>query len=423
MKLLIHIIQDFQPIAPFYTNILIEKKRFVLDEISNRILPFFFYSSFSMLSLCFLIIEWLGHGRSLIILLFCQVIMLLLAGLMRPRHLGVAQLVYAIGGATTVYKSVLRTMLIESGSRVEFQYGGLKVLRSVMGSLSAWTGQGIYNITWNYNIIIALSLLSTVCAIVVSLFEVKTDSHIATSSLLKHFSSISALGAILQQIFGRELVIGLICGSLSACLQIYLSIFSQTLFHEKSLEGENEKSISGYIFKIIDFPVYYVSLVIVKIFSALSSKFAIQPGQGKPSTIKSGYIEGTVKILASITSTMIADAVIPGYKQEFLLSLFLFSIVFFSLLSRSKSLRMAKILYFVTLTFIMSTEILGKSYVYRSPEKTFISCLSLFVESSLHTLINLICRVKSLSPSTKSSFYSTLAAFGLTAALVLKYGF
>ncbi|KAI5168383.1 hypothetical protein PAEPH01_0080 [Pancytospora epiphaga] len=421
LKIIVHLIQDFQPIAPFYTNILMEKKLFIIEEISNFILPFYFYSSFITLTLCFVVIGILGHLKSLIMLLCLQVVMLLVIALMRPRKMGMAQLVYGIGGATNVYKSVLRTLLITTRASIETQMGSLKTLRYLMLSLAAWLGQGIYNQTNNYNIIIALSLVSIAVAGVVSVFLASSETSISYSSVIKAISSYKALTTTIKNTFHKNLIVGLVCGSSSSLLQIYLGIFSQTIFHEKAKDQQSYNPALLFFYQVIDTPIYGLSYLVVRFFSAISPIFAPQPKCDKHvATIKSGYIEGTTRILAGTLSIFITGLIPAGVKLESLLVLFFFSIIFFFLLNLTSSVGYAQILYFFTFTTVICSEILGKSYIYQTENRIFVSNLCVFAESLVHALFNYICRLKGFKSKTKGIIYGSFAATGFLSAVLIK---
>lgn len=424
IKLLAHVIQDFQPILPFYTSIFLERKKFTTSELSNKILPAYFHASLASLLVGFVIIGVLGQSLSLLLILAMQLAMLVLLVLMQPRSLRTGQAIYALGGASSVYRTILRILLVRKGARADMQIGNIKMLRYVTAALSAWIGQGIYGQTGSYGINIALSFLSTVIAAGLTILDASSSNAAIDRGFLQTLASPLALAEALRSALTRELVMGILCGSASACLLIYMNIFSQTIFHEKAAENSPDADEEGLISRalmIIHIPVQCIAFVIIKLFSPFTAaQSAPQSPPAKIANIKSGYIEGTTKILSSIASMLIINFVALHEKQAAYMSFMSLAILFFNLLGRCKSLGFSEIVYFVALTFTLTAEILAKSYVHKSEQKVIICNLCLLLESVLHTAINFICRAKGLNATGRIGFYSMVACVALMAALLIK---
>lgn len=416
VRLPVHLIQEFQPVASFYTNILLEKKGFDIGEVSNRILPFYFYSSFFGLLLCFAIIGAIQHPAFLATALLLQLAMLFLVASAPPRHFALLQLCYVLGGLTNVYKAVDRTLLVRQDS-TDKKAGHvlIKMLRSISSTVASWLGQGLYNETGSYGLIIAISALSTAAAIALSLHGI-VDGH----SHRVELTSPGTLRDFFRDSFTRPIVTGLVCGSAATFLQIYLGIFSQAIFHEMNPEIGHSRLIER-AFVVIDAPIRCVSRLLVR----CTGRLWKQPPAQKEAAAKappahSGYIEGTVKILASIASLLFIRLIGRTASPSWYMASLALSIVFFVWLSSASTVYYGKCLYFVTLTCVICTEGMARSAIHESKNRLFVSCFVIFIESLLHSVINAACRMRGLGLTAKACVYACCACIALLTALLLR---
>ena len=420
-KLVIHLLQEFQPVNAFYPSILIEEKKFTLSEITNKILPFFFYSSLLTMSCTFILIELLGQKISLICASFCPILILTLLLVMKERNFLASQFMYGIGGGSTAFKTVLRSLLIKKGSRPDKGITKVKKLRYATVALAGWIGQGIYDQTHSYEINIDLSLILVIIAFLMSIIWQQNAGSDTNTRFFQNIDSLATFFKAIRAIYTKKILMGVICGSMAACLQIYLGLFSQTLFIEKKNDQEVEDidTIFDKLFAIIHIPMHYISVIIVRFFCLFSDRYKVIGSNIKRLNIASGYIEGTTKIIASFASGYI-NSFVTDTENTYLV-LLLLSIIFFFMLGKCKFINISKFLYVITLTLIMSTETLGKSYAYNSSQPMVVLNICLFSETIIHTSINLICRYNNYKTSTKRNLYSIFACALYLLILIIKF--
>lgn len=416
-----HFAQEFQPVVPFYTGIFIEKKHFVLEEVSNSILPFFFYASLVTTTACFIFIERLSYASSLLQLSISQIFMFIILIYMPSRNFLLAQLIYALGGAIPAYRAVLRPLLVERNTGIKSQTSQLKLYRAILVSSANWIGQEIFNKTGEYGLIISISFVSTLIGIVFALISIKNTSIVQDVPFFDSVSSFSTLLQKLRDTFERELTVRIISGCAINCMQLYLSVYSHALFREKGSKDLSEdppSRLTTKILEIVRFPIKCISNTII--FCAIRCGYKISLKKESDTRIESGYMEGTAKILANIVNFLIVNKVEKHLNESFYLFLMPFAILSFVMLTSFNSMRRAKILYFITLTLIINTEVLSKSKLYKTPHRAFLFNFCIFTQSIVHTLIGFVCRVFRLRTSTKGFFYIVICTIALVVSVIIK---
>lgn len=423
---IIFFIQDLQPITPFYTNIMKEFKGFTINEISNKITPYFFYASFLTIIITFFILEHVSEYFSIFVTSIIPVISLVVFNFMGYRNFLFAQFCYGLAGSMSAFKTILRSVLIKDTSTAAASMAKLKFIKYFSVSLSGWIGQEIYYQTRSYDFNLYLSIITTSIATVLSFFEKSFEKRPIEKSFFRNITTLNGFIEQIKNVYDRDLTMGVLCGSSSACLQIFLSMYGQSIFHEKNAETDGMEIHENKILKTFGFivhtPIKFISAMIIK----LASVFFNIPKYNhntKLSNIASGYIEGTVKLLAIISSQVIIRNTPKEYYQNVYLIFFVLSILFFFILPKCKSMTGLKIFYFVCLSCIMTTENMAKSFVHFSKHKAFVICVCLLCESLIHSVIGSICRAYSFKVTTKSYFYSFLSVICLSIIISMRLGF
>jgi hypothetical protein len=419
-----HVIQDIQPVNPFYTAILVEKKKFTLCEITNSIQPFFFYGSLLAIIVTYATLNLLGKDIPLLFLSSVQIFSLSFLLVNTERAFYLAQLLYGNTGAFTGFKTIIRAKFITKSSKAAESMILQKLWRYLTNSISAWVGQEIYNLTNSYTINIILSLLSNLAALSLLISEALKDTTLEIIIPYKNFNSLSSFADHLKLIYTKEILMGSIVGGSAACLQIYISIFSQTLFREKNEDFGSDDKISNIIISkilyVLHLPIYFVSYLIVRLFCFFSSSFKIADATTKKSKISAGYIEGTAKLLSATGSMFIIKYTPLEWKENAYFTLFGLSIVFFVSLGNCKSIAMSKILYLLAFTAIASAENMAKSYLHRSPDYILLLNISMLFETIIHSAINYICKLKGHKVAHKSKYYSAIGCLAFLIAIYFK---
>lgn len=420
-KLVTHISQEFQPIAFFYTAILIEMKKFTIAELSNRIFPLFFYASLLMMGISFMIAERLRYESSILCLSMVQVLMLFLVIVMPVRFFSVAQLIYVLGGATSSYRNVIRSFLLPSGSDTKQSSSLIKLYRYVTLSASGWIGQELFNQTGKYDLIIAISFIMTLISLVLAICSRLNPMPVDQNISKQEINSLTELVFKAFKAFTREFTVPILAGCTTTCMQMYLSIYSHTLFREKissAKDGSKQNALSSKFVYLIRAPARYISFIIIRISQMLGfncvEKIKVLPD------IESGYIEGTVKICAGLVNILLVGFIEQIIGSEAFLYVMPFAIIAFTTLIFCKSMRYSKWLYFISLSLILLTDTMAKNKLQMHPNKVFLANLCLFIECVLHSLIGVVCRVLDLQTSTKGRIYSGLATMALLCAVILR---
>ena len=407
-------IQDFQPIGPFYTSILLDDKRFEFSEVNNLIQPYFFYGSLITIIFTYHIILWLKQILPLIILSILQSIFIGLLLDSKTRNFFSTKFLYALTGAAGVYKNIIRIYMIDI-KNPESSTNLQKIIRYGSYAISSWIGQGIYDQTHNYTIIIWISMFSNFIVTVFALKKFLIESNHINSYQLK--SSLEVFREIFN-VLDKRLLIASILSNSTSCLQIFLGVFSQTIFLEKYLDcNESNSKYSIFLnkaFLLVHVPIFYISKIIVFLYRIIVPNYYVNI-KVDHHKIHSGYIEGTTKFLASLCSLFLVEKIKHLYSDNFYIFINILSLCSYIFLSITKSVTVSKIMYFVTLTLLICVDILGKSQIYRSMDVILISCFNLFLSVIIHFCINLFCKYKSYKAQQKSYVYS---AFGMCSLLL-----
>jgi len=415
MRILIHLLQEFQPIVPFYPSVLIDNKKFTSAEIAKSILPFFFYASLITIFICFPIVEVMGHSVSLVVAAAFQSSVLLILLNMPERSFIAGQLLYGLGGSSSALKSILRVLLVPIGANAVRETSNMAIWRCLTQSTSAWIGQGIYNISYNHNINIVLSLLFIVVSGVFSGIESLSAKHELNQAIKDALSSPAVFLRLLRDSLSGTVVPSCLCAVSVSTLKLYLSIFSATLFRDKTTK---EQGSSGIVFRILNEPIMVLSRIIVSVFARISAMFAVNEKQSKPINI--GYIEGTIKLMAAVTAKLLCFLAAGRYEIALLPVFGLMALSSFVVLSLSKSVIVSKLFYFTTLTLLTFTQACAVPFLYIDKNnKTILSTFILFSEIALHSSVNGVSRLLGLRSQSKSMFYAFCAACMLSLSLYL----
>lgn len=407
-ELFIQILQFFQPANPFYTSLLLEKKKFTLEEIHNKLLPCFFYSSFFGLFFCWLSVKHFQYFHILFTITGMQILAFFILILSKPRNIRSLQLSYIISGIYSIYNSALRLFIVnEKNPRVDMKIGQLKLLKNLITAISAWIGQGVYNQSHSYNLILTLTLIPLIYSEFYMAFIIMKG--VVKHTNVQYFS---------KKMFTKELIIALVCSSTSVILQIYLSMFSQVMLRLKTTEFNNTVD---KLFSIIDTPIKYISKGLVYIFSIFSNIYKPELTNNKPITIKSGYIEGTIKILSSITSLCLLHIFGTGVNDMYAIGLLTFAICSFFVLNHVNSIKLSYYLYFTTLVFLVTADTLAKNIIHKSESKLSATIIAMILESLIHSLINMFCRIKNYSLKFKSNIYLVYSLFSVLIAIGTRF--
>ncbi len=408
----LQLLQYFQPINPFYTNILMEKKKFILSEINNSILPFFFYFSLIGLFFSYWIINVLSYYNVLFIVTGLQILAIVIIGFGKARNMLSFQVSYAIGGIYSIYSSVLRLFQVNpKKGRKDVQLSNIKMARYFITTTSAWIGQGIYNQSSSYDLIIFLSWIPLVVSESLIFFNIIKFGSLKEIRKLKiGFSDLN--------IFDRNLIISLGCSSTSTILQIYLSIFSQVILHSKEIELT---SFIDKFFDLIDIPINYIAAFLIWVFASFLPIFNSSENVIKKIKMKSGYIEGTVKFL-SITASSVFIYYIGEYiTVHSLVALLGLSIMSFYILSILRYIKYAYFIYFITLFLLNSIDTLAKKNIHHSQDALLATVVKLILETLVHSIINIFCRLKNKNSKYKSHIYMFYSIFIFIILIGLTY--
>lgn len=484
---------EFIPLNPFYTNILKDIKKFSLSEVSNLILPFFFYISFIGLFVCLITHHLLKSVYMPLSVYLLQISVFIITVITPCRSFTGARILYSIAGIIAAYKSMLRILSVSKSKSVSVSQANIKLIRFFSASISAWIGQGVFMCTGHYNINIALSIMGTLIAAILSFIDIVQNGN--PDKMGKNSGENLPFFQPLLEDLTPKLIICMLCGCLNGIMQMYMSIFAQALFYEKT-HTENTSSF------ILHRPIMWLSGVIVKILSYfkifrpvennassiheknISDGKDINTGKNlsngksingeedkstrkdintsedisgeksisgekdkcdvnintennklgnkaennnlgnkiKNKSLKSGYIEGTVRISAGLTNILILK-LIRRYNINIYLGhviiLFGISCTFFTIQNYCSSMQMAKLLYFFTLSCNILTENLAKTPTFKTKNPELINIISLIFASIVHMTINYMCRLKNYSSSKKASFYSMTSFVGLAIAISL----
>ncbi|KAI5148886.1 hypothetical protein ENBRE01_0598 [Enteropsectra breve] len=419
INLAITFLHEFIPVSAFYSSILIKNKSFDLTEVSNDILPYFFYSSLAATVLSFPLVTTLGFMKSQIFLAFSQIAVVILLILLSSRNFSVARIMYSFGGLNTIVKTVLISTLVKEGGKTSERYLLIKVLRYFASSSASWIGQDIYNTTGEHDINIILSLLAYSAAAVLSVInsfysDAKNENRIA-----KYFSSPSAFMSAVTKIYTRETVCSVIISSTAGLIHIYINIFAHLLFKEKSDSDEPYHPLVDKILDAMKLPVKIISKGIIAVFGLFYK--INRPAQEKDNQIQDGFIEGTTKILASIACLAITKFIDPGYARVSALLFMATSTGLFISLCKCGNLRLSKILYFLLFMCLLLSSSFAEKCLGRKAddERNFIECTKLFGQSLLHTLINLWCKHNTWKGMKKHSIYIGISLLNTVAAVLV----
>src|SRR5690606_2743164 len=118
------------------------------------------------------------------------------------------------------------------------------------------------------------------------------------------------------------------------------------------------------ILRIIRYPIHKLATLVVKLYCFVSG--SVIDEDSKESHIQSGYIEGTVKLLAMLCNIAILKLIPKEYKMGLCFILSSISFSFFYFLTKCESFNLSLILYFISLTFIVATESIAKGFLHES---------------------------------------------------------
>ncbi|KAI4291195.1 hypothetical protein PAPHI01_0469 [Pancytospora philotis] len=404
---LIYLLLEFQPISHFYANILIEEKGFEKETVQRSVIPYYFYSAIAALVVCMLLVAALGYSVALAIGIGFQMLMFFLLHIVRPTNLRCAQAIYCLGCFFNLMKIAMRVMLVDPKSPVIEQLARLKLLRYLVYTFSAWLGQGLYNITGHYRINYYISVLSCLAALLLALSDAgSTALRIRSVGELRAGLAWAQLASVFDE-FAKNFT-GLFCGISASIVMIYLAIFSSSFFHVDPQAASTEWDRLLYV--LLDVPVNALALLIVKAFTFFSPRFA--PSKSEHRTrVKSGYIDGLVKILSSLLGVFFIRSIKKLLGAYFLLTLHSIFLALFVAIVFAPNVSLRRIAYLVAFPIIVSLEIAGKSHIYKTAQPSAISFASIFIENLIHTLIHATSSYRKRSTACSSALYLAITMF------------
>ena len=233
------LIRSFIPASPFYTNFLVEVKKFTNSDVSNRIAPFYFFSSFFAVFFCKKILHQFGIEKSSILvsgISFINLISLLNLGV---GNLKTAKMIYFSSGFITTFDMVLRFYLSETNineTKTDTRYASLSSLRAISTSISSCVGQEIVNRTGFYQIPIHISIFSQFLGFLISIAS-------SLPPLKKtEFVEIKTVEAMLSM--DRTMLCAFLAGIFSNCFNIFIKFFAQSIFRDKDFGKKPTKELN-----------------------------------------------------------------------------------------------------------------------------------------------------------------------------------
>lgn len=228
------IIRSFIPTSPFYTNFLVESKKFTNLDVSNRIAPYFFFSSFFAVFFCKTILHQVGIEKSSILVSAIFFINLIFLLNLQEKNLPGARMIYFSSGFITTFDMVLRFYISETNTRetkADARYAYLSSLRAISTSFSSCVGQEIVNRTRYYEIPIHVSIFTQFLSFLLSIYSFISKEE------ENEFVDIKTMDAMLSM--NKIMLCAFMAGIVSNCFNIFIRFFAQSIFRDKEFNKEN----------------------------------------------------------------------------------------------------------------------------------------------------------------------------------------
>lgn len=410
LEMLIFILKEFTPIEPFYTNYLLESKKFTTIELSNKAAPIFFVMSFATILFTLSLIEALDFSGSLLFVCIVQFCLFSILLIMKERDFLLVKLFYGLNGAVSTFDAILRNLIISESSNkdsIDTSIAGHKVCRAIASSLACWVGQDIYYKTHHHEINIFVSMTSLFPCIVISIFSIITESGLKTESKISFFEGLD----IAVKHTGFRTWIAIYSSVFAGCIYVFSSLFSHNIFNEKNMKNYKAHPIRNLrpILNILKIPIGYLSEGIIRVAKMFNSKYI---NSDKPRwSVASGNIEGFIGIFCPlmvyfITKTVSADHKELGYGLS-LISASLF--VYF--LTVSKIPPILYLLHMATLIAASSSDCMAKGLIQSNSWRASLLIFGSISESLIHITINFMCERMIFSVATKGRIYGAAGMF------------
>lgn len=229
------LIRSFLPINPFYTNFLVERKDFTSKEISNKIAPFYFYSSLTIMTLVIYknIIHIFGIDKSQTALSAFYILNLIFVMNIKQRSFSMARTAYFVSGFISTYDMVLRFYIAETkvGPETSDKKSSLQSLyRAFVCSLSCLVGQEIVLKTGSYEINLIISAAFQLIGLLISVYTMSTNKP---TELYKNLE----FGTIAKSLT-MKIVCAFLAGMICNCYSIFIKLFIHNIFRETNAKSE-----------------------------------------------------------------------------------------------------------------------------------------------------------------------------------------
>lgn len=395
----------------FYANIMMDEKGFTKQTLQKSIMPYYFYAAIPTLLFSIALISRAGYNAILVFATASQLLAFIMFARLAPRHLGLAKFIYTTASVTSALRIVLRMILVSSGKSISAQLAMIKLLRYAVSMASAWIGQGTYNLVGHHRINYALTIgsytISLVLQIVYALGTGRSPGTIPRDVLG---------GAAIREMFDQLgcFAPAILSGASAAVLLVYLGTYAHAILFRAENETpdpehEPEPQWDRHIYTVLDIPVNALSRWIVLCFTSCSSSFEPIPSK-KRNVVKSGYIEGLVKVFSCLMVLCVVRPAKEALGAFFFGAMHSAMLAMFVLILFIGNISMKRICYILTFPLIIAVEVVGKSCIYKTTSIETVFIAVVILENIVHTAINAGTEIFHGGMRTKSKAYLSVTA-------------
>ncbi|KAL6120668.1 hypothetical protein NUSPORA_02564 [Nucleospora cyclopteri] len=380
----IMLLQDCSLILYQHTNILQTEKKFNNKEISNRIIPYYYYTTIIAIPVLFPILKALEMKYIQLLIVICPLIVLFIVIYMPVRNsksgnsflsLFMAQASYSVGSVGECLRSISRSVTVPSKNktRESSQFILYKFKSDFAKSLAAWISQDIFFETGSYSLIYLVSFLFYSSSLGFVIYNILWGETVLKGD--KGFASIYDFINQTKSTFRaltKKQRINLLLQVSNNTFRIFLALFVSTILSDiknkqlliqrdvekmkekiKKLRGidkedkiinkwvvhnktrKNFKSIKtgglhfinmffSNLFEYANFIIYciihLITVILVKITFTTKKGSADDRAQKRKTVLGTGYIVGIIKI----SSTLVAYVITANYIKKAMFFNYLF---------------------------------------------------------------------------------------------------